>query len=550
VTLTLKYSVLHSKLIELLLLLFPLILLSCGENPKESIKKSSDRPKIEQLAEPEIKLVLFIIIDQFPASYAERFKTAFSGGIKTLLEQGLSFTNASHLHAHTETCPGHASIVTGVHPSKSGIVGNSWYRKSSRKSTYCVEDDKFFKSPRSLKVGSLPDWIKKKYPKSKAYSVSGKDRASIVMGGHSADGVYWYDKDTGRFETSRYYSRRDLTRMKSFKGAKKFFGTLWEPSIEDESLLAKMGIVYPDEGAFSFRLPQAIGPSIPSPNRTYFKDLYKTPWLDIITLDFAESLLREERLGQGSGVDYLSISLSALDVVGHEFGANSPQIFDVLMRLDRRLQSLLTTLDSEVGLDNVLTVFTSDHGIQAIPEYLGNGGKREQAIEASCIQGLNKKLIERFGIDSLLFGDFYINHSKLSSAGISRKVFDTFVIESLSKCPSVSHVWTQSELSGSFPKRKESFLELYANSFHLGRSADYFVQYREDLVRSRYRTSEHGSPYPRDRDVPLVFFGAGIEAQNKTERVFTVDIAPSIAHALKLSIPDALDGKVLDIIKE
>ncbi|HCA78740.1 MAG TPA: alkaline phosphatase, partial [Bacteroidetes bacterium] len=299
------------------------------------------------------RLIMFVSIDQMRADHLKRYASEYTGGFKRLLTEGVVYLNADLNYANTSTGPGHATMSTGVYPWKSGIVANNYTDRTNNRRTYCVEDsstdkvdgDGGARSPRNLLATTVGDWLKSSSPESKVVSVSYKDRAAILMGGHKANYAFWYDRNSGRMATSSYYTSSIPEWAKVFNGGgwvKRNVPAVWT-KLKDEAVYAKYG---PDElegesiwhGSTSF--PHKLD------QEKILNQFFSTPWGNTYLLDFARAALKGENLGARGVTDLLCVSLSTTDNVGSEFGPNSHEMIDNLLRLDKDLGLFLDELES------------------------------------------------------------------------------------------------------------------------------------------------------------------------------------------------------------
>ncbi len=505
------------------------------------------------------RLVLLLSIDQLRA---DRVDEGLPGGLGRIAREGLRYTNAWLDHATTETCPGHASMVTGRHPSGSGIPGNRFLDGEGGRPTYCVEDPRedalvfgaeHGRSPRHLRSTSLGDWMKRARPETRVFSVSGKDRAAIMLGGQSADAAYWLNRsDAVGFTTSRYYVDERPAWVTAFNAALTTgLPRTWTHDVAS-GVPAGRTDDFPGESPEYGRT--SGHPLLHGDPERFAENLYATPYLDQVTLRFARELVTRTRLGRGEGPDLLAISLSATDRVGHLYGPYSHESRDTLVRLDRELDRFLDFLNAELGAGSLLVVLTSDHGVLPLPEWLaGQGG-------LACPEEDG-----RAGLRMLVLGLFFELHKELggvfswprqwvtiagSRIGVRRllsrragipveNVLD--VAEAyLERVPAVARAWRADEI------RSESGAQarLYRNSFVPGRSGDLLIQLERTCLISPSDTGTgHGSVYAYDRRVPLVFWGQGVKTAERSGRVATVDIAPTLARWLALETPEQLDGR-------
>jgi len=518
-----------------------------------------------ETAEPPRLLVLFII-DQGRYEHLVRFRPAFQFGLKRLLDKGVSFTDAHQDHAVTATAPGHAALVSGVHPSRSGMVSNQWYDRASERRMYCVEDPRSpilgwtaassgeesgpstaGRSPRNLLVSTLPDWIKSKTPGSKIFAVGAKDRAAVVMGGKSANAAFWFDSSTGRFVTSRYYLRQYPDWLADFQRREHpsvHFGQAWQPLPIDTARARSLGVDSVPEGAFASGFPHPIGGLSLEPDSDFYSSFYRTPFMDVYVAELARAILEHEALGADSALDFLGVSFAATDAVGHDYGPHSREVLDVLLRLDRVLGELLEVIDQKVGSGGAVVALSADHGVAPLPELRqerGEPGKRIGVEDVTCFQNVAKKLTEKFGKAEWLLRGLYLNYQTIAERNLRRQEVENELKRLLGSCPAVARAWTRTEIEDPAPA-SDPFLTLYRHSFHPERSPDLFVQLKEYYLGELSRGTTHGSPYQYDTHVPLVILFRGLQPAEISTRVHTVDLAPTLASLLGIPTPGNLDG--------
>jgi predicted AlkP superfamily pyrophosphatase or phosphodiesterase len=504
---------------KVLLLLFVIsVFFGCAKPPTPppfELTQANSSPPSEKP-----KLVLLVVVDQFPFEYLERFSHLWTGGIQTLMKQGAIYSNAFHSHALTETCPGHATLATGHHPSQHGIVSNYWPDRLTGAPTYCVSDKDYRVSPHFLEKPTVGDILKNQSSRSKVYSVSGKDRAAVMLGGKNADGAYWYNLKKGIFISSEYYSQNNPEWLKAFNGKKQldlFFSQSWDPLPINENDLSLAGVKRVDHGGFQYGLPLPIGGPKLAPDSSFYSAIFYTPFIDDYTGLLAEEVLKAETLGKDEYTDLLAVSFSATDSIGHLYGPESFEILDNLMRLDATLQHLFAIVDQTVGLSNTLIVFSSDHGVQPLPEAQRKSLGRNERLntpDIKCIQGaLNSRPEAR----SMLIGD----------SRVSNRQILPLIQDGIGQCPNVKHVWTSSELEAP-PTTKNLFHQLYANSYFRGRSPDFTIQWKEHFLPLYGSGTNHGSPYPYDAHVPVIFMGPQITHETVTTPFDTTEVAGKI----------------------
>jgi hypothetical protein len=516
---------------------------------------------------PGLRLVVVITVDQLRP---ERIGSEFSGGLGRLVRQGRVFPDAVHDHALTETCPGHATILTGRYPAKAGIPGNSFFDPERSRVVYCAEDPSpdaavlgarppgegkvGGRSPRLLRVDALGDWLQAADPRSRVFSVAGKDRAAIMLGGQRPDGAWWFErKGEHLFTTSRYYQQSLPPWITAFNDPATGFlagiPEVWEHGSE--------GGVRADDFAgeadrHSRTSPHPLRQGDPA---ELTERLFSSPFLDEATLALALTLVQREDLGLDDVPDLLAIGLSATDVVGHLYGPYSLESQDALRRLDLALLAFLEALEKRVGSDGLLVVLTSDHGVLPLPEWLEARGEALCPVKGGRvgIDGIGLRLLARLHLSFsplrwprpwLLFagGQIAVDGPLAAERRVPSQEVALAAKRYLEEKPGVAHVWTASEIHAG----GSELARLYRNSFDPERSGDLVVQVAEGCLISRYDAgTTHGSPYLYDRAVPLVFWGAGVERGTAPGVARTIDIAPTLAAALGLRAPSRLDGRPL-----
>lgn len=499
------------------------------------------------------RLMVMVVVDQLIPDLLERYDEHYSGGLRRLLDEGFRFGNAAHDHGVTETAAGHATLSTGVMPKTHGIVANDWYEFDAAgepRDVYAVEDSlspivgipgRAGRSPRNLERGGMADWVLDADSGAHVVSVSKKDRAAVTMAGRAPGHVYWLDAEEGRYVTSTWYRQALPGWVEDFnrEARTRFLSdSVWHSTIPaglervvprgDEASYEADGI----HTTFPHRFHDEADSSSPEEFNEWMAE---RPMVDAATLGLAMTAVRELGIGQDDIVDYLSVSLSQVDYVGHRYGPHSVEQFDTLLRLDRLLGEFLAFLDEEVGPGAWVLAFSADHGVQPVPEYLqelgqpgGRVGSRDFRAAARLVQ------------DALADG-----------AGALSGPEQERVAEVLEELDFVADAVTEAELAGE--PSADSLIRLQQNSWFAGRMAGPMHRYGVHLeIRLTPGTVEytgggtnHGSPYWHDRHVPLIFLGAGVRPGRSDQRVRTVDVAPTLAALAGIPAPADLAGRDL-----
>ncbi len=526
------------------------------------------------------QLVLQITVDQLRGDLIDRYRTHVGeGGFRYLMQNGVIFSNAHHRHANTETIVGHTTLSTGTDPAIHGMVANLWFDRKTGTPFYNVQDIEYplvgaagidpsneidptqraattdGRSPRNIISSTISDEIAIHFgPASKIFGVSVKDRGSIAMAGHAGQ-AYWFSKAEGRFVTSTFY-RDDYPAWIADWEAQ---GKVASYANQDWTLLRDRELY-----AFADRDDQAWETELPGFGRTfphnwgpddnkYFTTfLTLSPAGDEITVNFAKTLMDAEQIGTDSVTDYLSISLSSTDYVGHVFGPSSLEAEDNFARLDRSISDLLAHVDSTIGLDKTLIVLSADHGAPEHPEYLATVGIEAGLFDFQRVDtepgfvrlqldfGASRDLIQNFSNPYL-----YLNQELIGQRGLDPTAVELAIAEELQKLPGIAYAVGSSALrSGSVPRTK--ITEAVLANFHPDRSGDIYVVFEPHWFVADFDgltvASAHGSPWAYDTHVPLIFSGPGITPGTIVRRVETVDVAPTLAAYLGTKPPSGTTG--------
>ncbi|MDQ2980081.1 MAG: alkaline phosphatase family protein [Acidobacteriota bacterium] len=540
-----------------------------------------------QTPAPKPSLVVVISVDQMRADYLDRFRPWFGkDGFNRFLERGAVYPEARHRHATTFTCPGHASIGTGLDPKHSGIIANRWYDPESAQAVYCVEDRRSAwvgegpnapripiqpASPVRLNADSLGDRLKEKYPQARVVGVALKDRAAVLMAGRKADAAIWFEERFARFVTSTYYPPRPSL-LAYDAGLPAFFQDpshgRWELSGRiPERDLARITFDPPELSGAKGQ-PAAFGATFPHALATPY-DVVHSPWGDELVLGLTRSIVLDLGLGRTPDrPDLLFVGLSSMDYYGHWFGPDSREIADGVVRLDASLEQFFTWLDEKVGRERVLIFLTADHGVQAIPEVArarqkaktgrddpafagrvdlsnGRGGGEFPAVRQLSADriALEEHLAKKFGyaLDpeqpalreaAVVFFEepsLSLNRTLLGRRGLDVETVKNAVREWVRVRPGVEAAYTNTEIGDGLPATAPHALAI-ARSFQADRSGDVTVILKPGWMWSygNAKGTTHGQPNDDDTRVPLLAWGAGVRQGVWSGRVSPLSIARTV----------------------
>lgn len=527
------------------------------------------------------KLIVQITVDQLrgdlPTRYYDRLGT---GGFRYLWENGVVYRNAHHAHANTETIVGHTTLATGAHPAVHGMVGNLWFDRETGFTTYNVEDAQYGlltrgasvdenleidptqraarsegRSPAAILVTTFSDELRSSTDgKAKVIGVSVKDRGAISMAGHSGT-AYWFSKASGEFVTSTYYMDQYPEWVARFNGAQpaqRFAGTAWQLLGDRDTYLygdSDDRAWETDVAGFGRVFPHAFGDGA---NPYYTTWLTLSPAGDELVLDFAKQALINEQLGQDAVTDYLSVSFSSTDYIGHVFGPSSLEAEDNILRLDRTLAKLIAFIDEQVGLANTLIVLSADHGGPDAPGYLQGLGIPSGFIDPASWDkdAALARVKKRFNISGPLIAAYdhpylYFSAQVKNDEAIDQQALEATVVNELSKFPGVSLAVSSTALRrGNLPDT--DLMRAVVNNFHPKRSGDVFIVFEPNWFINDFDgltvASTHGSPWPYDTYVPIVFAGATLTAHRVERKVWTIDVAATLSAYMGIKPPSGAAG--------
>ena len=517
------------------------------------------------------KLVVGIVIDQMRFDYLYRFRNNYgSTGFNRLLNEGTNFTYAHFNYVPTYTGPGHASIYTGTVPYYHGIIGNDWYDKSNAKMINCTQDaavkglgyDNYagHMSPKKLLTTTITDQLKSSTNNlSKVFSVSLKDRASILPGGHSADAAYWYESETGRFITSTYYMNQLPDWVIKFNEKKLpdyYLSKEWDLSKPIEAYY----INSPDNAPYEPDLFKEGKTTFPHKfdnisAKSKYNIFRNTPFGNQIIVDFVKDILVNENLGKNIQTDFLAISFSSTDYIGHQYGPNSVEVEDTYIKLDEQLSELLSALDKQVGKDNYLLFLTADHGVDEVPAFLQKikipAGYINTYIIYDSLKAFSKRKYNNENLlDNFSNMQFYLNYKLIKKNKLnSSEILSDFSGYLYTTFDEISLVQTREQLINLSPERNTTNLIL--NGFNIKRSGDLYIELIPNYISGGVNDrTTHGSIYSYDTHIPLIFYGWKIPQREINRPVYIVDIASTIANLLHITEPDGCIGiPILEINK-
>lgn len=519
------------------------------------------------------KLILQITVDQLRGDLPQKYmKHMGSGGFRYLEKKGIWYRAAFYEHSVTQTAVGHTTLATGAYPSAHGIIANSWFDRKSGKSVYNVQDNSTHilsfnsnketqlsnngRSPKNIISSTFSDELALfSNKKSKIFAVSVKDRGSITLAGHSGK-AFWFSKKSGEFVTSSYYYDSYPSWVVEYNKHKRnndFENKAWQMSLRSAQYMYEdnqIGEI--DYAGFGTTFPHKYG----SKDDKYFNyRIASSPAGDELTLDFAKVIISSQNLGKNGVTDFLAISFSSTDYVGHLFGPSSVEAEENLLRLDKTLANLFKFIDKKIGLDNTLIVLSADHGVPETPAHNHTIGLESENIYIKYLKD-EQVLLEELGIDKALIKAFvtpylYLDYEVIAKRKLNIKDVAKDMAKKLESMKGISSAIISKNLEKN--SVSETLLNLSASkNFHSTRSGDILVVNKVHYTINSYKKSvacNHGSPYRYDTFVPIIFAGFGIKHKSIYTEVSPNQIAPTLSAIVGTRYPsDAVKPPFVDVL--
>ncbi|MEO5936368.1 MAG: alkaline phosphatase family protein [Terriglobales bacterium] len=498
------------------------------------------------------KLVIVIIVDQFRGDYLERYREQFGqGGFRMLLDRGANFTECYYDYANTKTAPGHATLFTGAYTSGHSIIGNDWYDPARKKSVSSVEDINFKligakatesgASPRNLVASTVTDELKlATQGKARVFSVSFKDRSAIIPGGHSANGAYWIEKDSGLFITSEYYAKQMPAWAATFNQQKrneKYWNLDWK-----DAKGAVMRNTAPGQK------------DIDGSPLGFYDIVGRTPYSNDYMLEFTRELIVNEKLGTGPATDFLVLSFSSYDILGHKVGPDSPELAAMTLALDKQLADFFGYVGRQFGLANVWIALSSDHGIAPLSETsVGLRIPSTRLDTAEFRAQLNTALAAKLGQRQ----GGYLRSTYWPIVTLNEEAFGNLKEDDAEKLVGEAVMALHPEYAGYYTKsqlrvgevRNDAWGRKFLNSY--SPNGGWWVMLRPPPFDKAYSNpkwkndTDHTTPYSYDAHIPLLFYGFPFQPGTYRNKVEPIDMAVTLSSLLGINKPSHAVGRVL-----
>jgi len=522
------------------------------------------------------KLVIGIVVDQMRQEYLYRYAPKFGeGGFKRLINGGYMLSNAHYNYVPTYTGPGHASVYTGATPATHGIIANDWYDKNLGKMVNCVgdENEKVVGtdkgngdvSPRRLLSTTVTDELElATQRRAKVIGVSIKDRGAVLPAGHTPDGAYWYDSKTGKFISSTFYKAglpAWLDKFNALNLGDKYLNGTWD-TVYPIQEYKESG---PDDTAYETVMKGKERPTFPYNLKELRKQngelamLPDTPFGNEILTQLAIAAVEGESMGKDEWTDFLTISFSSTDMIGHAMGPNSVEVEDTYIRLDKNLEELLNKVDALVGKGQYLVFLTADHAAAEVPQYLIDlkvisEAAKPTSYEAGLKEYLASYYPEKTLIKNISNGQIFFEHASFNTdpktSGVEYMVVLELTRNYLQKQPGISAVYTRQMLQ-SADFNDGGIRGMVKRGFNDNRSGDIAVVTEPGWLSGwRDKGTSHGTGYTYDTHVPIIFYGYGVKQGTTANYHPITDIAPTVSTILKIKFPSGATGQpITELLK-
>ncbi|SDE25407.1 alkaline phosphatase PafA [Pedobacter soli] len=503
------------------------------------------------------KLVVGLVVDQMRWDYLYRYYNRYTnGGFKRLVNEGFSVENTFIPYTPTYTACGHTCIYTGSVPAVHGIIGNDWYDPQTKKNVYCTEDSTVTTvgstpssegnmSPKNMLTTTITDELRLATNfKGKVIGISLKDRGSILPAGHAANAAYWYQGSTGNWITSSYYMKEVPTWIADYnklKLANKFYAKNWETLYPINTYVNSTADAKAYEGknnTFPHQLTQNIDKN--------YDAIRSTPYGNTITLDLAKLAILSEDLGQDNITDFLAVSCSSTDYVGHAYGPNSIEAEDTYLRLDKDIEEFFNYLDKKVGKGKYTVFLTADHGAAHVPGFMKENKMPSGVVSDRDIANkLNAYLNDKFKVNNVVLSSMnnqiIFDHDKTAKGNVSFDVIKSASVEFLKTLDGFQNAVDISRISQS--TLQEIQKKMITNGYNARRSGDIYYVLEPNWFNGGSTGTTHGSWNPYDSHIPLVFMGWGIKSGATNTTHYMTDIAPTLAALLHIQMPNGTVGE-------
>jgi predicted AlkP superfamily pyrophosphatase or phosphodiesterase len=541
------------------LLFLSILLASFSTKAQQKTKKLATTTSYPATVERP-KLVVGIVIDQMRWDYLYRFYNRYSnGGFKRLINDGFSVENTFIPYVPTYTACGHTSIYTGSVPAINGIIGNNWFDPELGRDVYCTEDKMVttvgstsnlgLMSPKNMLVTTIGDELRLATNfKSKVIGISEKDRGAILPAGHAANAAYWYDGTVGGWITSSYYMKtlpNWVTEYNKTKVANEFYANDWNTLYPINTYTQSTADDKSYEGKFKGETTSTFPHLLKSNIDKNYDAIRSTPYGNTMTLRMAKLAIREEKMGQTGNTDFLAVSCSSTDYVGHQFGPNAIETEDTYLRLDKDLEDFFNYLDKTLGKGNYLLFLSADHAVAHVPGFMAENKLPGGKVSNSALRkGIDTLMIKKFNLTksviSVVNNQIYLDHSVIEKQNADFTKVKKAIVDYLKTQNGVADAVDLQILNNS--TIPEEIRKRITNGYNARRSGDIYFLLKANWFDGGATGTTHGAWYPYDSHIPLLFMGWKVKPGKTNETHYMTDIAATLAAMLHIQMPSGSVG--------
>lgn len=511
------------------------------------------------------RLVVVLVVDQMRSDYIDRYGGNWTAGLRRLIDRGARFKDAAYPYVNTVTCAGHATVATGAFPRTHGMVSNYWYDRAAGKRVGCTDDpatpiisygkpaDDHY-SPKSLLLPTFADALRAQSRTApKIVTVSLKERTAITLAGKQSDATLWFNDKAEGFVTSAAYTTSRAPFLEQFFTSHPItadYGKTWTLGLAiGRYQHGDTGTGELPPSGWTVTFPHRLSGKAGSPDAQFYEQWKESPFADAYLAAIAQTAATSLKLGQGQATDYLGISFSSLDNIGHDFGPRSFEIQDALLKLDATIGELLRFLDRNVGDDKYVVALTADHGVSTIPEQLAEEGADSGIIKLDEIRLAIENALAPLGkgphVARVEFADIYFAPGVYDRLAADERLMSE-VTKAILGVRGIAKVFRADQLAATKPT-SDADLRAARLSYFAGRSGDMVTILKPKWIHvagARVTATTHGTSQPYDARVPIILMGAGMKPGSYSGRVTPADIAPTLAKLCGIHMPHA-EGHVL-----
>ena len=510
-------------------------------------------------AEAAPKLVVLVVVDQMRADYVERFQANWTSGLKRLVTQGAWYTRAAYPYLTTVTCAGHATLGTGAYPHTHGIIANTWFDRGRGAVVPCTDDVAVSAvsygkgaaghfGPGYLQTPTLADELRGKG--AHVVTLAHKARSAIMMAGHGGDAVTWISESLDNWETSTAYAQAPVAQVKAYADANPLagdYGKVWKHTLSDAAYQdPDAGLAEDPAPGWTATFPHALTSASGAADPRYYDLWQHSPFADAYVARMAGALTASMQLGTRDGTDFLGVSFSSPDLVGHAFGPRSQEVQDMYANLDVSIGVLLDALDKAVGPGNYTLALSADHGVTNIPEQIRKSGKDGGRINAQAAFNAGEAAaVKAMGpgkyIARITGNEIYFEPGAYAKVRTNPKALKA-IASAIAKVPGIGRVFNTDEMEKGVSS-KDPLTRAAALSHMTGRGGEMALSPKTGWMFSASGTT-HGNASPDDQRIPILLFGAGVKPGRYEQAASPADVAPTLAHLAGVPLPQA-EGRVL-----